>query len=100
MKQLLCCSHTGSFNSFLQLPINIIFSLSVVYGIMGEACLYVCTNVCISLSMYVLCMHVHVFLLSMHVSYRHNVHACITHTYMMYVFNETVIKLHFNFLML
>ena len=35
MKQLLFCSHTGSFNFFLQLLINIIFPLSVVYRIMG-----------------------------------------------------------------
>jgi len=35
MKQQLCCSRTGSFNNFLQLPINIIFPLSLVYLIMG-----------------------------------------------------------------
>jgi len=69
MKQLLCCSDTGSFNVCLQWPIrpNSIFSLSVVYGIMGwgylyvciHACMYVCINICISLYMYMylLCMH-------------------------------------------
>src|SRR6218665_925323 len=69
MKQLLFCSDNGSFNGFLQLPIrpNSIFPLSVVYGIMGwelfvgyvyiHACMYVCITVCMSLYVYVLCMH-------------------------------------------
>jgi len=74
MKQLLCCSYTGSFNVFLQLPSNSIFPLSVVYGIMGwgclyvciHACMYLCINVCISLNMYVLCMQVSVYVCMYH----------------------------------
>ena len=61
MKQQLCCNRTISFNSFFyKLPINIIFPLSVVYGIMGGA-LLVCMNSCIGLYawMYVdLCIYV------------------------------------------
>jgi len=53
---------------FLQLPINSIFPLSVVYRIIGwglfvciNTCMYACINVFISLYMYVLCMHVSVY---------------------------------------
>jgi len=48
VKQLLCSSSTGSFNSFftISLPINIIFPLSLVYGIMGASLYYVVMRVC------------------------------------------------------
>ena len=56
MKQRLCCSHTGASNSFLQLPINIIFPLPVC-GLWDNAYGLVCMyefmhtfmSVCISL---------------------------------------------------
>src|SRR6218665_3920692 len=41
MKQQLFCNRTRSFNSFFyKLLINIIFPLSVVYGIMVVLCMY------------------------------------------------------------
>src|SRR6218665_3372951 len=56
---------------FLQLPINSIFPLSVVNRIMGWGlfvCMYSCISVyvCISLFMYVLCMHVSVYVCMYH----------------------------------
>jgi len=45
---------------FLQLPINIIFPMSVVYGMMGGACLYPCIHACMYDCMYnylCVCMH-------------------------------------------
>jgi len=83
MKQLLCSSYTGSFNGFLQLPINSIFPLSVVFGIMGLGlfvCMYVFKHVCMYASMYVylcICMYHACMYLCMY--------ACIIHTYMMHV---------------
>jgi len=53
---------------FLELPINTIFPLSVVYGVMGwrlfvckYSCMYVCMHQCMYISLgyiYVSCMHV------------------------------------------
>jgi len=79
----------------LQLPINIIFPLFVVYGIMGVGvvfcmylCMYVCmhvcinVHVCISMYMYVVCMHVCVTLVCMY--------ACIIQKYMMHVCTQCI----------
>jgi len=78
MKQLLCCSYTGSFNGFLQLPINSIFPLSVVYEIMGwglfvcmYSCMYVCMHQCMYISVYACIMHACVC----------SVYVCMYHTY-------------------
>ena len=75
MKQLLCCRYAGSFDGFLQLPINSIFPLCVVYGIMGwrlfvcmYSCMYVCMHQCMYLSVYVCIMHACICV-CMHVSY-------------------------------
>jgi len=66
VKQLLCCSHPRSFNSFLQLAYLLIpFSdFSIVRGLWNNSgqlvlcshayvCMNVCMNVCISLYVYV-----------------------------------------------
>src|SRR6218665_57227 len=69
MKQLLCCNHTGSFNSFLQLLAYLLIPFSdfpIVRGLWNNggllvlcshacmyACMHVCMNVCISLYVYV-----------------------------------------------
>ena len=90
MKQLLCCSDsdTGSFNGFFYNYVLCLIAFShcpFFYGIMGwgflyvcvHAYMYVCKNVCISLYMYVLCMHF----------------ACIIHTYVcMYACIQIQIK--------
>src|SRR6218665_1238138 len=67
---LLCCSCIRSLIVFLQLPIYITFSLSMVYGIMGaslyvciHACMHECMQECTYISVYVCtlaCMHVSV----------------------------------------
>jgi len=85
MKELLCCSYTGSFNCFLQLPINSILPLSVVYGIMvGCVCMYmyVSMHVCMHASMYAYlckCVYYACMYLCMYAC------TCIIHTYMMHV---------------
>ena len=96
MKQLLYCSHTGSFNRILLLPINIIFPLSVVYTKMGRElvcrpyvyrayscslCKYVCITVCISLClcMYYACMF-------------ECMHACIIHKWLTFIHAHTCIN--------
>jgi len=73
MKQQICCSHTASFISFLQLPINIIFPLSVVYEIIGGGlfvrlymcpCMYVTMYVCTFACMHgFMCISVYVFIM-------------------------------------
>ena len=74
----LCCSQTGSFNSCLQLRVNIIFPLSVVYGIMGGclfiymySCMYTYAFIQECVYMYVLCMHVCVICVCIYVCMYH-----------------------------
>src|SRR6218665_989559 len=68
MKQLLCCSYTGSFNVFYNLRPNCIFSLSVIYEEMEWelfVCMYSFMYVCrpmyasiyVYLSMYCACVY-------------------------------------------
>jgi len=68
MKQLLCCSYTGSFNGFL--------TIACIHACMYVGlCMYVCINVqCMYISVYVCIMHAYMC-----------VYACIIHTYMMHV---------------